>query len=150
MRINYVTQLESLATIKVDYFICCSGFESRSSYLFSNNIALLKDTKKFCFQFSDRKVHSREGNDTLYKENDFTLKQIKTELIEDYVLIFNEIFKLTENKTINIVVDYSSMTTMIYASILKYFNSFSAKFIDVSIYFSYTQAEYTTPSISDY
>ena len=89
---------------------------------------------------------SREKNDNFYRSHKFEFLTLKSEMIEDYIVIFDEIFKPKENKIINVVIDFSSMTTIIYASILKYFNSYSNKYIEVSLYYIYTQALFTNPS----
>jgi hypothetical protein len=150
MKINFVTKIDSKVLADIDYFLCCSGFESRSSYFFSKNIKLLNNAKKICFLFFDRKVHARDFNDKIYEENGFQFKSLKkVQIEEDYVIILNELFEQSESKKLNIVIDYSSMTTMIYAALLKYFYSYNKTLIEANLFFAYTRAVYSEPLGSD-
>jgi hypothetical protein len=144
MKINYLTSIEDIKSINVDYFICCSGFESRSSYFFKQYKNVLESSKKVCFQFQDRKDFYWEENAQLYRNNNFVFKNADSNSaqLDDYLFIANEIF-VDKKKNINVVIDFSSMTTTIYAALLKYFNMSTDKYFDVNLYFCYTPATYT-------
>lgn len=145
MKINYVRQPASVDYSLIDYFICSSGFETRSSYLYTKISDQLIESQKICFFFSDRVTLSKKTNDKIYKENNFLAFEAISENISDYINIFSEIFANERNTNISILIDYSSMTTNIYAAILKYFYTYSTNFQEVSLYFSYTQALFSEP-----
>lgn len=149
MKINFVTQVSCIPEVEVDYFICSSGFESRGTYFYLSNKSKFVGSKKICFRFPDRKELARPDNDKTFDEHKFEFIDITTQLIEDYLILFHRLFNFTPSKTINVVVDFSSMTTTIYAALLKYFFSLPDTFIEASIYFSYTIALFTEPSSTE-
>lgn len=149
MKINFVTQAANIPKEGIDYFICSSGFESRGPYFYLLNKSILVGSKKICFRFPDRKELARPENDITFKKHSFEFIDITTQSIDDYLVLYDSLFNSTTSKNINVVVDFSCMTTTIYASLLKYFFSLTDKFIEASIYFSYTSATFTEPSTTE-
>lgn len=149
MKINFVTQAPNIPKTGIDYFICSSGFESRGPYFYLLNESKLVGSRKICFRFPDRKELSRPANDKTFEEHKFEFIDITSQSIEDYLILYHSLFISTTSKVINVVVDFSCMTTTIYASLLKYFFSLTDTFIEASIYFSYTTALFAEPSTTE-
>jgi hypothetical protein len=148
MEINYVEQTTSklLSDENFDIIICASGYESRATFFLSKlTPAQLTNAKRICFAFPDRHVHSRDQNDKLLKKNDFTFFQVNSPRIDAYTEIYHTLFKTIVKKKVNVFLDYSCMTSVLYASMVKYFKDFSSQFDEVSIFFSYTQALFCEP-----
>ncbi len=152
MKINYVQQIniDLIEKSDIDYLICATGYEQRASYL-ADYFRSKRIKRKICLAFSDRKVLSRNENDYFFKKNEFDIidiSKIKTDdniKIEDYAKKFGEIFMSEKRDKISILFDYSSMNTLMYASIIKYFKDYNSYINNLSLYFSYTQAQYPEP-----
>jgi len=145
MNINYIksSSLSELLKIKFDIIICSSGFEKRASFLIEKN--KFESDMKICFGFKANKQLSRDSNDKLFINKDFKIIEVDnnsdleiTSIIENFLSVKNQ------SKEIKILVDYSSMSTLMYSSILKYFND-TNNYNKVTILFSYTQALFTEP-----
>lgn len=151
MEINFVQQVEfdSLNELEFDFIICSSGFESRATYAYlCLKDGLSKFNNKICFSFQDRKEYSKAVNDLFFKENGFELISILSNDISFFTEIFHERFKSSDKHTITILFDYSCMTSIIYASIMKYFKE-CGSMEAVNIFFSYTHAEFTKATKSN-
>jgi hypothetical protein len=150
MKINYAKQYNFLEILEIDFdiIICSSGFETRSTFFYQEylknkpwNLAV-----KFCFCFTDRKVFSKTINDIFFIENGFKLIEVSgitlNDTIDRYRIIFSEIKKTR----INVLVDYSSMTKVMYAALIKYLVIETQHHTqDIYIYFSYTPSLFTEP-----
>ena len=151
MQLEFVRQVyESVVKdLFFDYVICSSGYERRSTYMLSKlSEENLRQSRKVCFCFMDRKVFSRSDNDNHYRQAGFSLFDVESDAISDFATLYHNIFNNEGKKSISILMDYSCMTSVLYASLLKYFESFSEKFESVSLYFSYTPAKFSEPEIS--
>lgn len=151
MEINYVEQIttELLSDENFDIIICASGYESRATHFLSKlTPAQLTNAKRITFAFTDRHVHAREQNDKILKENGFTFFLVNSSRIDAYTETYHTLFKTIIKKKVNVFLDYSCMTSVLYASMVKYFKDFSNQFDEVSIFFSYTQALYCEPQKS--
>ncbi|KQS36830.1 hypothetical protein [Pedobacter sp. Leaf194] len=151
MNVNFVKQIERkcISNLAFDFIFCASGFESRCIHIISQLDWSINDAaKKICFSFSDRIAPSKKRADELFFSQGFRFFPADTNNIIDYTNIYHDLFLGSKKTRLKILFDYSCMTTIMYASILKYFKDFSSHFDEVEIYFSYTQAKYIDPGKS--
>ena len=122
MRLHSFKQIDLFNfPLKFDLFIAASGYEQRASFISNNGI---NAEKKIVLAFEDNKEHSnRIINDAFFEKKGFKFIPIN----------------------INILIDYSSMTRVIYGGILKYFRMLDKSDIKIKLYFSYSIAEYVAP-----
>ncbi|CAH0316581.1 hypothetical protein SRABI27_05032 [Pedobacter sp. Bi27] len=133
---------------QIDLFIGSSGYEERSTHLASKLVELTKESIKVTCSFSSDKTHrQRIENDKIFRKLGFELYEGNGD--DDYFmerLLNSLIQKHFLNKTkITILIDYSSMTRLWYASLLRclYFHKFP---IEIKSVFSYSMAKYQPPS----
>ena len=133
---------------QIDLFICSSGYEERSTYLASKLMSRTRDSVKVSCSFSsDRNHKQRIQNDKVFTklgfesfdgngDDDYFMERLLNSLIEKY---------FREREKITILIDYSSMTRLWYASLLRclYFHKFP---IEIRSLFSYSMAKYQPPS----
>jgi len=129
-----------------DFIIACSGYETRSKYLFSNHN--INSKFRYCLCFSSHKnVLSREENDLFFiKKNEFTpIEGAGTSSNEIKQLLKHLDEFLTTNDSISILIDYSSMARVWYSTLLLFFSSkyFNSK--KIQLIFSYSESEFTSP-----
>ena len=137
---------DQLIEEEFDIIICASGYERRATHFLNVlKYSQVTNAKKICFAFKDRIELSRERNDIIFKKRGFSFIEIASNKIEYFSIKFHELFKVIRKKRIKIFFDYSCMTSIMYAAILKYFKDFCDLFEQASIMFSYTQANYTKP-----
>lgn len=144
-KINTIKKInpKNVETISFDLFITSSGYESRAIYLIDK--FKINSKKKLAFVFDDKiDLFSRAVNDKALENNGFEICQSNGDSGEKIIEILNSI-KFEDDININILVDYSTMTRIWYATILLYFKStlFSSK--NISMYFSYTCAKFNSP-----
>lgn len=144
MKIDYLkkSHISDLNEIIFDLVIVSSGFEKRSSYQiekykFNSNL-------KLCLGFKNNKKFSREYNDKILLENGYEIVEVDSNSYDNIYTLLNEYMNKLTNLELEILVDFSSMSTLMYASILRYFNECN-KYKEVNIYFTYTQALFTKP-----
>jgi len=134
---NYQVSLSELHTEKFDYFIAASGCQKRSTYLAENIDTGKSENLVITF---DEKVNSklRLENEKFFQSLGFIM--IKTAPYEhsDIERMMQRICSGTVRRTLNILIDYSCMTKLWCATIIKYLlkNDFHAE--RINIYFSYT------------
>lgn len=144
MKIKYLKKdkLSEIININFDLVIACSGFEKRASYLFENNHII--SSNKLCFGFLNNKSLSREYNDNLFSSKNFRFVNIDNNSYDQILIVFEKELLSLGRTNVSILVDISSMSTLMYASILRVLND-NSFFHEVDIYFSYTQATYSSP-----
>lgn len=149
MKINYAkhSSFEKVSKENFDFIICASGYEKRASYFYSKFCEINNHpTERISFHFEDRKVLSREENDKFFKSHDFVPKNISNSNLKQLIEIYSEIFSHTNDLSIKILFDYSCMTKVMYAALLKYFEVSNGLFKEITIYFNYTQAIFSEPT----
>jgi hypothetical protein len=148
MEIDFVKQANETA-IKgnhFDFIFCASGYERRASNILRFlSIAQLQKSNKICFEFKDRPVHSRKFNNAEFTKNGFRFIEVSSEDVVHYSEIYHTLFESFRKKEIKILVDYSCMTSILYASFIKYFIDYAEHFNVVNITFSYSVAKFTKP-----
>lgn len=145
MKINFVRQVEfdSLHEIEFDFIICSSGFESRATYAYQKlSVIEILCKNKYCFSFQENKQLSKLENDKYFLEHKFKFIDIERNDILYFTSIFHNLFNKHRSSAIRIFFDYSCMTSILYAALMKYFKE-CLTHNDVNIYFSYTHAKFT-------
>ena len=133
---------------KIDLVIVSSGYEERSTFVAKILGKQLADAIKICCGFNANKTKVQR------KQNDRLFKKLGYEMIEgngddDYFM--EQFIKTVIDKSflnyecINVLVDYSSMTRLWYASLLRclYYNDFPLK---INTFFAYSFAKYHPPA----
>jgi hypothetical protein len=127
----------------IDMIVCASGYEKRSSYL-ARKISSKHIKRKIVLSFSDQKhIQTRIKNDSLFSNMNFLFIESDKDSSEFIIKIINSINEIEKDGTINLLVDYSSMTRAWIATFVN-----SIRFINkkIKILFSYTLAKFKTPS----
>ena len=127
-----------------DLIIAASGFEKRCNTLFLNYS--FNANKKVAFAFSEKKNESNHKcNDEFFISKGFELLTISGEESKDIDVYLNLFLSSLEKDTIELLIDYSSMTRIWYAKIINFFASDNVALKNVSIYFSYTPTSFNLP-----
>jgi hypothetical protein len=138
--------LEEIQKLDFDFIIGASGYESRARYFYSK---FCPDSdfpsKKICLTFEDRKLLSRSDNDKFFLKEKFEEIKLSKSNLKDIIDIYSDIFPKTNKDSIKVLFDYSCMTKIMYAALLKYFEIYNDLFREVSIFFVYTEALFTKP-----
>src|SRR4029077_8484712 len=100
------------------------------------------------FGFEDNITPLRSENDKYFIENNFKLytvdgnsfRSIRNYLESSFRPIFND-----SRRDINVIIDYSCMTRVMYAEILYFFKNNISKRKEINLYFSYSTPKYTPP-----
>jgi hypothetical protein len=129
-----------------NYFISASGYENRCTYLIDN--LEINATTKIVFAFDDKKNFLfREKNDKRFYDEGFIFIEESAGCKDRIVGLLDEICSSNFNpdEMISILIDYSCMSKIWYASILQYFISNELNIDNLEVYFSYTSAVFTEP-----
>jgi hypothetical protein len=142
--LNNLLEVETLNQIEFDLIICASGFEERASFLVSNY--RLNSKEKICLSFNsfnDR--YSRKRNDEIFASLSFSTFLIDGNSRDEIIDILTEFENHNSSEVINVLVDYSSMTRIWYATIINYFRYKAQKFNSVNLFFCYSVSKYIPP-----
>lgn len=144
MRLHSFKQIDLFNfPLKFDLFIAASGYEQRASFISNNGI---NAEKKIVLAFEDNKEHSnRIINDAFFEKKGFKFIPIKGNDNQIINYLLDDFINHSTSQNINILIDYSSMTRVIYGGILKYFRMLDKSDIKIKLYFSYSIAEYVAP-----
>lgn len=144
MTINSNTQvsLSDLKRLKANVLLCSSGYEARSTYL-ATQLELTKIPTKIVFAFNNEvKSFNRKINDNFYEVHGFRLIVADSDADSDILKCLKEII-LFDSFELNIIIDYSSMSRIWYAAILRFFYYNSDIIRGVNLYFSYSTAKFS-------
>jgi len=140
------SDLESVLDYKFDLFIACSGYETRARYLVEVLGSKIIAGRKYCIQFSNYKDReSRHMNDQTFSDFGFETGEYSGNESRFIFSILEELLQKVERNTLNILVDYSSMTRVWYASILQFFKYKVIEGLEVNIFFSYSSSKFVIP-----
>lgn len=145
MKIKKTSQLEidNIKDIHFDIILCSSGYESRSRYLCKSY--KLNARKKVVLGFDNyTDLATRKTNDLTFKITGYESILSSGDSEKEVFDSLNFLLELNK-ESINILVDYSSMTRIWYAAVLKFIslNDFSKS--SVNIYFSYSFSQFVLP-----
>jgi hypothetical protein len=119
-----------------DLIIAVSGYESRSTYLVER-IKLQNELKTvLAFEEKTDELH-RPENDEKYRQMGFHFIMQSGDIVVDTDSLLN-LLPDRNKDSLNILIDYSCMTKLWYASIINYFIQNDLPNHNISLYFSYT------------
>jgi hypothetical protein len=143
------TNIKQLSTeifkiLEFDLIIVASGYETRASYISTKFKPKGKEKIAFTFNNYDN-IENRLKNDKLFSSLGYNLINSEGDS-ETTITKLLESIAFTNQTEFNILVDYSSMTRVWYATILDYFRYFeSEKELIVNLYFVYSKANFVPP-----
>jgi hypothetical protein len=138
------TGIEDLPAIEFDVFIVSSGYEERSTYLVKNYNIRAKQKIALAFIEKSRKEYRLKNDEILAKEG---FQQVMCSACDHSVVlnVLRDTIEKLAGGRIRILIDFSCMTKIWYASFVQYFLETERKLTSADIYFSYTYAEYEKP-----
>jgi hypothetical protein len=151
MKTKYAISNVGIGEIKnLDLLIVASGYEHRASYL-AQKLPCVDIKNKVVFSFKDHSENPvRKNNDIIFSDLGFVSEHFSGNNWENIQKILIQFFNdICDKGEVNILVDYSSMTRLWYATILKYITSYCNYKGIINLYFAYTKAEYSRPSDSE-
>ena len=147
MKIDYLEKstIDDIQNINFDFILFSSGYEKRARYIASNYNFQSKN--KIALGFRKNKKLERENNDTLFLEKGFKIVEVADNNSFKYIYAQYKDLLSTESKKISVLVDISSMSTLMYSTLLDFFND-STFYEEVNIYFIYVPAKIHKPQNS--
>ncbi|PXY40857.1 hypothetical protein DMB65_09760 [Flavobacterium cheongpyeongense] len=137
---------DQLSEIKFDisYFAC--GYEKRSIFFKSKHD--VKSEVSHVLEF-ENEARLKTNENKLFYEKDSSCNFILSEGESGVEIIntLNAFFEKSKEGDINILIDYSSMTSIWFSSFLNYFNCYleDSKIRRVNLYYAYSHSIYTAP-----
>ena len=147
MKLKYAQQI-SFSDFKndtYDFIIAASGYETRATALSEKISRQFKN--KFVLGFIEHKeLPQRIENDKIFNSLGFIEFLAKEGSYEEIISVLDEILKanLFEDK-LTVVVDYSCMTKVWYATILNYFLNKYSEIKNLELIFCYTPSQFAVP-----
>ncbi len=140
---NYQVSFDELLTEKFDFIIAASGYQKRSTFL-AENIHTGKSENVVIIYDEPTDGRLRLENVRIFQRLGFNSIKAAPEDDSEIERIMNRIHTAGISRIINVLVDYSCMTKIWYAAIIKYLlkNDFRAE--RINIYFSYTPKKVNT------
>jgi len=134
---------DELYVVDFDLIIAVSGYEERCTYLVNK----IKTGDALCrvLAFSEKnKELSRPQNDARFSDLGFEVIDQSGNECPQVEELLTELIDSGKGR-LNILVDYSCMTKVWYASIINYFMNSELAIDGINLYFSYSRAVYTEP-----
>jgi hypothetical protein len=140
---NYQVSYNELLTEKFDFIIAASGYQKRSTFL-AENIPIGKSENLVIIYDEPTRGRSRLENEQIFQHLGFSSIKATPDEDSEIERIMKRIHTTGISSVINVLVDYSCMTKVWYAAIIKYLlkNDFHAE--RINIYFSYTPKKVNT------
>jgi hypothetical protein len=134
---------EQLQHKHFDAIITVSGYESRSTYLASKiDLSIIRDKIVLAYNEMNHSLY-RDYNDDRFKAMDFIFHRVSSNDIGNLPGILDGICLNNRKKSLDILIDYSSMSKIWYSGIINYFIELEEILSDVNLYFSYSPSEYS-------
>jgi hypothetical protein len=130
---------------KFDVIFAASGYEKRCTQLIEK--INLKGAKKIVFAFEEHvQEEQRIVNDKKFARLGFEPYSAKEGSYIEIIEILNDVLRtLLIKNQLNVLVDYSCMTKVWYATIVNYFLNKESDINNINITFSYTPSIFTEP-----
>jgi hypothetical protein len=129
-------------TEKIDFMIAASGYQTRSTHLAGLNPA--PNARKYMLSFSEADHHElRQRHEVVLSEMGFQMFKASPDKPEEVEDLIKTICNTSSGREINLLVDYSCMPKLWFASILDSIirNDFHAK--KITVFFSYTPKKFS-------
>ncbi len=146
MELIYAHQIgfDQVSDEEFDFFLAASGYEIRSTYLLEN--VEINAKKKIALGFDEMKDNPvRIKNDAVFLERGFESFELSTTEAEKLEGLLDNLFKDTKEDKLRFLIDYSCMSKIWYAAIIKYFIDNESIISNLEIFFSYTPAVFSEP-----
>lgn len=137
--------LDNLENENYDIFITASGFESRARFIAESY--KIKAARKICFGFIEYQDNDvRKQNDNLFNKLGFEYSLASgndsKEIIRKVSVLIDSFNK---KEIINILIDYSSMTRIWYAAVIKLLKFRFSSTQKINIFFCYSFSKFVPP-----
>jgi hypothetical protein len=139
---------ENLQKQYFDAAIAISGYESRSSYLVEKldtsdiPLKIVVAYNELCDSFN------QNYNNQKFNELGFLFYNVASTDTSRLPDILNHIWQKKPKDTLDLLIDYSSMSKFWYYAILSYFSELEERYSHVNLWFCYSPSEYTKPLYS--
>lgn len=146
MKIKEIFELEfeNIKAEKYDAVFAASGFEHRATHVAKNLTGTID--RKIVFAFSDRNELSRQENDKGFNELGYQSLAVSGDDAAEVKKTLSEMVRSSDKEKLNLLVDYSCMTRLWYASFLDFFKEEKRGTVaEINIYFAYSPAQFTEP-----
>jgi len=147
MKLQRADQISAsdLRNIDFNVVLAASGYESRATYV-ARNLDLHGAQKKVAFAFSDRIVLARRQNDRDFRRLGFELIKSAGSSSKPITAEIIAAFRSVRRDDVTVLVDYSSMTKIWYAAILRLFAAIDAAVRQLNVYFAYSPSKFSRPT----
>ncbi len=137
------SNISDILKIDFDLFLASSGYEERAIFMYQE--INLNAKRKIVFGFKDHlNIGSRKKNDIFFSRNGFELIETSGDEENKISLILTSLLDFKKPE-LNILVDYSCMTRIWYASLLKFIQQNTFASAQINIFFSYSFSEFIEP-----
>lgn len=131
--------------VEYDLIVTASGFERRATHV-AQSLPVNRAPQRVALAFQDRQVESRRENDKYFSKHGFELRPAAGDddrAIRD--LITERVSQLRDRKRVRILIDYTSMTRVWYASVLYTCRQLenTCEYLDVT--FTYAPSRFSEP-----
>lgn len=127
-----------------DFFLTASGYEVRSTYL-SDNIQI-NAKQKIALGFDEMKNSPvRKRNDKFFIDRGFEIVVLPVNDSQKLTELIDSLCKGKKDEKLRFLIDYSCMSKIWYAAIIKYFIENESIISNLELYFSYTPAIFSEP-----
>lgn len=126
---------------KIDYFLAASGYQTRSTFL--AGVIAAPHAHKFMLSFSEENhVSLRKNNEAAFSEMGFQTYKTASDSPDEVEMLIERICNTSSKREVILLVDYSCMPKMWFASILDSItrNDFHAE--KITVFFSYTPKKF--------
>ncbi len=123
-----------------DFLIVAAGYEPRAVYLIENYH--IRAEHKIAFSYSENEQKAGENNKRIFEKHGFSFVRLSG---SKYLPLENELkiqINSVDRENISILVDYSCMTKLWYASMINFFISEQEAKRNIKVFFSYTLAAF--------
>ena len=149
MELKHAHQIsfDELLNENIDIVIAACGYESRSSHLIQ--LSHFNAKKKIALLFNEENEEANhQKNQIIFKEKGFEIITVHASSSTEIISVLNSISSNSADKSIKLIIDYSSMSKIWFGSIIKYFAYNDLEYCDLTVYFCYTPEHFVTQKIS--
>ena len=134
---NYQVKFEELNTERIDFFIAASGYQKRCTYLAEN--LCLTNTEKLLITFDEKhRPELRSENERVFKDLEFYSITSAPDDNTEIEKLLGKMCSVISRQELNILIDYSCMSKVWYATIIDFFIRNEPGARRINIYLSYT------------
>jgi hypothetical protein len=136
--------LPEILSESIDLVIAASGYERRSTAI-AERLGKRPSGLKVVLGFAERKVLSREKNDGIFERLGYKIEAAVGNEGVKVESIVGKFLKENEGRRVTILIDYSCMTRLWYAAVIRLMRNLGRRKLGVKILFCYTPAAFLVP-----